>query len=67
MTLFCAIYGGLYYYAYQEEKNNDSNSNDKEKEKNYLFDDYTKYLLDETELFAKLYLNFLKEECLFIP
>ena len=21
VTLFCAIYGGLYYYAYQEEKN----------------------------------------------
>ena len=49
LTLFCAIYGGLYYYAYQEEKNNNTNSNDKEKEKTYLFDDYTKYLLDETE------------------
>ena len=48
VTLFCAIYGGLYYYAYQEEKNS-NNLNNKENDKTYLIEDYTKYLLDETE------------------
>ena len=48
VTLFCAIYGGLYFYAYQEEKNS-NNLNNKENDKTYLIEDYTKYLLDETE------------------
>ena len=46
VTLFCAIYGGLYLYSYQKET---INKNIKE-EKNYIIDDYTKYLLDEAEL-----------------
>ena len=46
ITLFCVIYGGLYYYAYQNEKNNKQIN----EEKNYIIDDYTKYLLDDTEI-----------------
>ena len=45
-TLFCVIYGGLYYYAYNGEKKNKPIN----EENTYLIDDYTKYLLDETEI-----------------
>ena len=45
-TLFCVIYGGLYLYACNEEKKNKPAN----EEKTYLIEDYTKYLLDETEL-----------------
>jgi len=40
------IYGGLYYYAYNGEKKNKPVN----EENTYLIDDYTKYLLDETEI-----------------
>ena len=47
ITVFCAIYGGLYYYSHQQEKNNEKTNNSEDKI--YLYDDYTNYLLDEAE------------------
>ena len=49
-TLFCVIYGGLYYYAYYYAYNGEKKNKPVNEEKTYLIDDYTKYLLDETEI-----------------
>ena len=44
VTVFCAIFGGLYYYS---NKNLESNQNNKEE--NYINNDYTRYFLEESE------------------
>ena len=44
VTLFCAIFGGLYYYSNKNIENNQNNQ-----EENYINDDYTRYFLEESE------------------
>ena len=44
MTLFCAIFGGLYYYSNQNIENDQNNQ-----EENYINNDYTRYFLEESE------------------
>ncbi len=42
VTVFCAIFGGLYYYS---NKNIEGNQNNQEE--NYINNDYTRYFLEE--------------------
>ena len=44
VTVFCAIFGGLYYYS---NKNLEDNQNNQEE--NYINNDYTRYFLEESE------------------
>ena len=44
VTVFCAIFGGLYYYS---NKNIEGNQNNQEE--NYINNDYTRYFLEESE------------------
>ena len=44
VTLFCAIFAGLYYYSNKNIENNQNNQ-----EENYINDDYTRYFLEESE------------------
>ena len=44
VTVFCAIFGGLYYYS---NKNIEDNQNNQEE--NYINNDYTRYFLEESE------------------
>ena len=44
VTLFCAIFGGLYYYSNQNIENDQNNQ-----EENYINNDYTRYFLEESE------------------
>ena len=44
VTVFCAIFGGLYYYSNKNLENNQNNQ-----EENYINNDYTRYFLEESE------------------
>ena len=44
VTVFCAIFGGLYYYSNKNLEDNQYNQ-----EENYMNNDYTRYFLEESE------------------
>ena len=44
VTVFCAIFGGLYYYSNKNLEDNQYNQ-----EENYINNDYTRYFLEESE------------------
>ena len=44
VTVFCAIFGGLYYYSNKNIEGNQYNQ-----EENYINNDYTRYFLEESE------------------
>ena len=44
VTVFCAIFGGLYYYSNKNIEGNQYNQ-----EENYINNDYTRYFLEDSE------------------